>query len=63
MARKNPNSMIRVIPQIPIKDERHLNEYLNTLLNKKAEGLIIRNPKKEFHTGRSAFILKVKKST
>ncbi len=29
--------MIRVIPQIPIKDERHLNEYLNTLLNKKKQ--------------------------
>lgn len=59
---KNPNSTIRVIPQIFIKDKNHLNEYLNTLLNKNAEGLIIRNPKKEFHIGRSVFILKVKKT-
>ncbi len=59
---KNPNKYIKIIPQIPIKNRGHLYEFLDSLLKKGAEGLIIRDPKKDFHTGRSSHILKVKKA-
>ena len=38
-----------------------LEEYLNKLVEKKAEGLIIKNPDLEYFIGRSPNILKVKK--
>ncbi len=60
--KKNPSSFIKVIKQIPIKNRNHLNNFLEKMLFLKAEGVIIKDPKKEFHTGRSAYILKIKKA-
>ena len=58
---KNSNKYIKIIKQIKCKDKEHLNTYLNKLINKKAEGIMIKNPKLEYFTGRSNHILKVKK--
>lgn len=52
---------LKIIPQIVCKNEEHLNSYLEELVSKKAEGVIIKNPDKEYFTGRSDEILKVKK--
>ncbi len=57
---KNPNNHIKIIPQIICKDKTHLNNYLKELINKKAEGIIIRNPNLEYQTGRNDNLLKVK---
>ena len=58
---RNPNKYIKVIPQILCKDKKHLNSYLKDLINKNAEGIIIKNPEKKYFTGRDKNILKVKK--
>jgi DNA ligase 1 len=58
---KNPNNPIKIIPQIRCKNQENLERYLQELVNKKAEGIIIKNPNIEYFTGRSDEILKVKK--
>jgi DNA ligase 1 len=58
---KNPNNPIKIIPQIRCKNQENLERYLQELINKKAEGIIIKNPNIEYFTGRSDEILKVKK--
>jgi len=58
---KNPNKYIKIIPQKVCKDESDLDNYLKNLLEKKAEGVILKNPKLEYFVGRSNDILKVKK--
>lgn len=58
---KNPNNFIKIIPQIKCKNQEHLEIYLKELLDKKAEGIILKNPNKDYFQGRSDDILKVKK--
>lgn len=58
---KEPNQYIKIIPQIICKNKEHLNSYLMDLLSKKAEGIILKNPNKEYFIGRNENILKVKK--
>lgn len=60
---KNKNiKHVKVIKQIKIKDKEHLNEFLNKIIQKKGEGVIVKNPKENYHTGRSSHVLKVKKA-
>lgn len=58
---KNPNKYIKIIPQKVCKNETDLNTYLKELLNKKAEGIMLKNPNLDYFNGRSENILKVKK--
>ena len=58
---KNNNQYIKIIEQIRCKSKEHLDKYLNELVKKKAEGIIIKNPFVDYFTGRSSNILKVKK--
>lgn len=58
---KNPNNYIKIIPQIVCKDENHLQSFLKELLEKKAEGVIVKNPNLEYEVGRSKNSLKVKR--
>ena len=58
---KNPNNYIKIIPQIICENQEHLESYLQELLNKKAEGIIIKNPNINYFAGRSEEVLKVKK--
>lgn len=60
--KKNPNKNAVIIKQVKLRDKEHLNSYLNEIIMKKGEGLIIKNPKELYHTGRSPHILKVKKA-
>jgi DNA ligase-1 len=57
----NPSKIIKIIPQIVCKNKNHLNKYLNSIVKNKGEGLIIKDPNTNYHTGRSFHILKVKK--
>lgn len=58
---KNPNKFIKIIPQKICKNESELNNYLKELIDKKAEGIILKNPNLDYFTGRNENILKVKK--
>ena len=58
---KNPSKNIKIIPQIKCKNQEHLEKYLQELINKKAEGIIIKNPNIDYFSGRSDEVLKVKK--
>ena len=58
--RKNPNKIIKIIPQIICKEKKDLDDYLKELIEKKAEGIILKNPDLEYETGRINNLLKVK---
>jgi DNA ligase-1 len=59
--KNKPNKYIKFVPQIKCKDKKHLQEFLEKLVSKNAEGVIIKNPHKHYFQGRSQYILKVKK--
>jgi len=52
---------LKVIKQIKIKDKKHLERFHQRVIEKKGEGVIVKNPKLEYFKGRSSNILKVKK--
>jgi len=54
------NSHVRFIPQIRIQDTSDLDQFLNKIESMGGEGVIVKDPKMPYHTGRSAHILKVK---
>ena len=58
---KNPNNFIKIISQKVCKNETDLDNYLKELIDKKAEGIMLKNPNLEYFNGRSENILKVKK--
>jgi len=57
-----PLSHVKIVKQIEIKNKNHLNIFLADIISKKGEGVIVKNPNKKYHTGRSSSILKVKKA-
>ncbi|WP_122893283.1 DNA ligase [Arcobacter peruensis] len=57
---KNHNNYIKIIKQIKCKNKEHLDRYLNELVKKQAEGIILKNPIPKYFTGRNPNILKVK---
>ncbi|WP_072681754.1 DNA ligase [Arcobacter sp. LA11] len=60
--KKYPNTHINIIEQVKIKDKEHLHNFLNEIISKKGEGIIVKDPKEPYHTGRSSHVLKVKKA-
>ncbi len=56
-----PNQYVKIIKQIECKNKKHLDKFLEHIISLKGEGVIIKNPTKAYHTGRSKDILKVKK--
>jgi len=58
---KNPNKFIKIIPQQKINNKDELNSFLDEVLAKNGEGVILKNYKLEYFTGRSENTLKVKK--
>jgi len=59
---KHPNKNVHIIKQIVCKNEKHLLKYLDKIVALKGEGVIVKDPSKAYHTGRSPYILKVKKA-
>lgn len=55
------NIYVRFIPQTLIRDTSDLDQFLNEIESMGGEGVIIKDPKMPYHTGRSAHVLKVKK--
>lgn len=58
--KKHKSSSVEVIKQIPIKDHKHLERYMNSLIKQGAEGLVIRDSRLPHQTGRQASIQKLK---
>ncbi len=59
----HPGSPARIIPQITCEDRAHLDRFMADVEKRGGEGLIIKDPKLPFHTGRSPHVLKVKHAT
>lgn len=60
--KSNPNNYVNIIEQKKVVNKENLEKYLKDVISKKGEGLIIKDPFKDYHTGRSSSILKVKKA-
>jgi len=57
-----PNRNVRIIPQIKCRDKKHLQQFLKKAEAKGGEGVILKNPNLDYHTGRTPHVLKVKTS-
>ena len=58
----HPTPHVRVIFQTLIRDRSDLDQFFLEVESRGGEGVIVKNPKMPYHTGRSAHILKVKKA-
>ena len=58
----HPNPNIRIITQHVCKSPQHLNEFLDEVIAKGGEGVMVKDPTSGYVPGRSAAILKVKKA-
>ncbi|WP_428024932.1 DNA ligase [Arcobacter sp.] len=58
---KHQNKNVTIIKQIRCEGEEHLLEFLDEVVDLKGEGVIVKDASKKYHTGRSPYILKVKK--
>ena len=57
---EHPNKFIRVIPQNKIQSNEQMNFALQRIIDAGGEGLVVRNPKELYQTGRLESALKVK---
>ncbi|MBZ7970652.1 DNA ligase [Campylobacter sp. RM3125] len=57
---ENSNPYIKIIPQIPIKNEKHLNDFYENIVKNKGEGVVIRKNLGSYERGRSKQALKLK---
>lgn len=57
---QNPNPYIKIIKQIPIKDQEHLKEFYKDIIFSKGEGVVIRKDLAPYEKGRSKNALKLK---
>ena len=62
LAKLKPYSseIIQIIPQIPIRDTKHLKRFLKEIEAKNGEGVVVRNPNTPYINHRSSQALKVK---
>ncbi|MBT4289920.1 MAG: DNA ligase [Deltaproteobacteria bacterium] len=59
---EHQNDYVRIIPQTTCLNNEHLQSFIREVAVKGGEGVIIKDPKLGYHTGRSPHILKIKKS-
>ncbi|EAI1731468.1 DNA ligase [Campylobacter coli] len=57
---QNPNPYIKIIKQIPIKDQEHLKEFYKDIVLNKGEGVVIRKNLAPYEKGRSKNAFKLK---
>ena len=57
----HPNQYVQFIQQVQCQNKKHLEQFLESIIAKKGEGVIIKNPKLGYIQGRSTQSLKVKK--
>ena len=60
--KKHPNRHVRIIEQHVCKNTKSLNNYLDDIVAKGGEGVMIKDPALDYIAGRTAAILKVKKA-
>lgn len=58
---EHPNQHVTIIPQIRCQGSDHLEQFLDEIVLKGGEGVIVKDPSRHYETGRSAYSLKVKK--
>lgn len=58
--KQHPTDYIQIIPQIPIKNQQHIQDFLAEVEAKKGEGIVLRNPNAPYENKRSNQILKLK---
>ena len=58
--KKYENDIIKIIPQIYIKDKNHLKEFLINIENAKGEGVVVRDPTALYINKRTNKVLKIK---
>ena len=58
----NPNCPARVIKQLPCDGPNALSLFLSQIEDLGGEGVIVKDPSLAYHTGRSPYVLKVKKA-
>lgn len=58
----HPNASVRIIEQYPCQNAEKLEAYLEEVVAKGGEGVIIKNPHLDYISGRTSTILKVKKA-
>ena len=56
----HPQARIRLIPQIPIRDPAQVNAALRSIEAAGGEGVMLRDPARPYHGGRSPYLLKHK---
>jgi len=54
------NDIIKVIPQIKVKNKQHLKQFLKTIEEKGGEGVVVRDPNTPYISKRTSKALKVK---
>jgi DNA ligase 1 len=59
---KYQNKYVSIIPQIVCRNQEHLQRFIKEIEAKGGEGVIVKDPTLDYHTGRSPHILKIKKS-
>ncbi|EOI0503329.1 DNA ligase [Campylobacter coli] len=57
---QNPNPYIKIIKQVPIKDQEYLKEFYKDIVFNKGEGVVIRKDFAPYEKGRSKNALKLK---
>lgn len=59
---KYPSPYIEIIQQLPIENKQAIGKFLDQIEKLGGEGVVVRNPKASYTTGRSSQILKVKRA-
>ena len=57
---RNPAPHVKIIDQIVCRGPDHLNQFLQKVESLGGEGVIVKDPRLDYHTGRTPFVLKVK---
>ncbi len=63
LSRVRETKYIKIIQQIKVKNQEHLNIFLKTIESKGGEGLVVRDANLAYYTGRTKSSLKVKSYT
>ncbi|MBU3914211.1 DNA ligase [bacterium] len=58
---EHPNNHTRIIPQIVCGNDKHLQLFVDEIELRGGEGVIVKDPRLDYHAGRSPHILKIKK--
>ncbi|MGM0623996.1 MAG: DNA ligase [Campylobacterota bacterium] len=59
---QHPNPYVHIIAQHRCKNKAHLQKYLDNIVAKGGEGVIVKDPDKPYSSGRSSALFKVKKT-